>query len=153
LLDRSREDLRRSIWNLRASLLEQSTLPEALQRIARDRGTGQIARIAVESEGPPRPLPDFVAGNLLLLAQEAITNALKHAKAQHIGLALKFSDEAVTLSIRDNGQGFDPTTAVGTKEGHFGLQGMRERIKRLGGILQITSQPGEGTIITATVQV
>ena len=153
LLDRSREDLRRSIWNLRASLLEEDTLFGALQKIALDRGAGQTTRIVVESEGALRPLPDSVADNLLLLAQEGITNALKHAKAQQICLKLKFSDRAVTLSIYDDGQGFDPVLAAGTKEGHFGLRGMRERSKHLGGDLQITSNPGAGTTILVTVQV
>ena len=151
LLGRSREDLRRSIWNLRATPLEKNTLTEALREVAADRCAGLSVRIAVECEGTPRPLPDFVAGNLLLLAQEGITNALKHAKPGRIDLHLKFPERAVTLVIRDDGAWFDPSTADGPKDGHFGLQGMRERIKRLGGRLTIKSAPGHGTIITATV--
>ncbi len=151
LLDRSREDLRRSIWNLRAAPLEQHTLAEALQEIAADRSAGLAVRIAVECEGDPRALPDIVAGNLLLLAQEGITNALKHATPTRIELHLNFSPRAVILTIRDDGRGFDPATAGGPKDGHFGLQGMRERIKRLGGQLEIKSSPGKGTIITASV--
>ena len=58
---------------------------------------------------------------------------------------------AVILTIRDDGRGFDPATADGPKDGHFGLQGMRERIKRLGGQLEIKSAVGKGTIITASV--
>ncbi len=151
LLGRSREDLRRSIWNLRAYSLEKNTLTEALQEIAAHRSAGLAVRIAVECEGTPQPLPDFVAGNLLLLAQEGITNALKHARPGRIELRLKFSGRAVTLVIRDDGAGFEPATADGPKTGHFGLQGMRERMKRLDGHLEIKSTPGHGTIITATV--
>ena len=151
LLNRSREDLRRSIWNLRATSLEKNTLPEALREIAADRCAGLTVGIAVESEGATRPLPDLVAGNLLLLAQEGITNALKHARPGQIVLRLSFAERAVTLVISDDGAGFDPATANGPKDGHFGLQGMRERLKRLGGRLQITSAPGQGTVITATV--
>ena len=151
LLDRSREDLRRSIWNLRAAPLEQHTLAEALQEIAADRSAGQAVHIAVECAGVHRPLADIVAGNLLLLAQEGITNALKHAQPRRIGLHLDFSPQAITLTIRDDGCGFDPARADGPKDGHFGLQGMRERIKRLGGRIEIKSTPGQGTVITATV--
>ena len=151
LLGRSREDLRRSIWNLRANPLEKHTLTEALREVAADRSAGMAVRIVVECDGAPRPLPDFVAGNLLLLAQEGITNALKHAQPGEIALHLKFPEREVTLIIRDDGIGFDPSTANGPKDGHFGLQGMRERIKRLGGRLEIMSAPGNGTIITATV--
>ncbi len=152
MLTRSREDLRRSIWNLRANSLEKNTLTEALREIAESRSAGLSVRIVVKEEGSPRPLVDFVAGNLLLLAQEAITNALKHAKPGQVDLCLSFSGRAITLTISDDGVGFDPATAAGPQDGHFGLQGMRERIKRLGGRLEIASKPGRGTSITATVQ-
>jgi len=151
LLDRSREDLRRSIWNLRATPLEQHTLLEALQEVALDRSAGQPIAITVECRGAERPLPDIVDGNLLLLAQEGITNAFKHALPTRIVLALSFRVHEVELSIRDDGRGFDPATADGPKSGHFGLQGMRERMKRLGGRLGIESSPGRGTVIVATV--
>ncbi|MBI4626150.1 MAG: sensor histidine kinase [Verrucomicrobia bacterium] len=151
LLDRSREDLRRSIWNLRASPLEKNTLTEALREVAADRSSGTTTRIVVECDGTQTALPDFVAGNLLLLAQEGITNALKHARPAQIDLILRFVGRAVTLIIRDDGAGFDPATVDGPKDGHFGLQGMRERIKRLGGQLEIKSVRDTGTTITATV--
>ncbi len=152
LLDRSREDLRRSIWNLRANPLEQHTLAEALREVAADRSAGLGLAIEVASRGEERPMPDFVAGNLLLLAQEGITNALKHAAPTRIDLQLEFTPQEITLEIRDDGRGFDPATADGPKDGHFGLQGMRERVKRLGGRLTLRSAPGRGTAITATVR-
>jgi signal transduction histidine kinase len=153
LLDRSREDVRRSVWELRTNPLEGNTLTEALRCIAADRSAGLDVRIAVESEGEPQPLPDFVAGNLLLLAQEGITNALKHAAPQHITLRLTFTKNEVTLRIRDDGRGFIPASALGPREGHFGLQGMRERAKRLGGTLTIESAPGAGTHVSVSVPV
>jgi signal transduction histidine kinase len=153
LLGRSREDLRRSIWNLRASPLENNTLTEALHEVVADRSAGLTVTITVEGHGQPRALPDFVAGNLLLLAQEGITNALKHAAPTQIKLDLRFGDHDLTLTIRDDGTGFDPPAASGPKDGHFGLQGMRERMKRLGGRLELRSRPGEGTTVTATVPV
>ena len=64
---------------------------------------------------------------------------------------LSFALHAVTLVIRDDGVGFDPSTVEGPKEGHFGLQGMRERMKRLGGRIEIKSVAMSGTTITATV--
>jgi signal transduction histidine kinase len=151
LLNRSREDLRRSIWNLRATQLEKNTLAEALQEIATDRSAGLTVEITVAIEGEQRALTDLVAGNLLLLAQEGITNALKHAQPARVELHLSFALHAVTLVIRDDGVGFDPSTVEGPKEGHFGLQGMRERMKRLGGRVEIKSAPKSGTTLTATV--
>jgi signal transduction histidine kinase len=149
LLGRSREDLRRSIWNLRANPLERNTLSGAFREVAADRSAGTATRIFVKCRGIERPLPDFVAGNLLLFAQEAITNALKHAGPCEIELGLNFAPHALSLAIHDNGCGFDPADIDGPKDGHFGLQGMRERIKRLGGRLEIRSAPGHGTLLTA----
>lgn len=151
LLARSREDLRRSIWNLRANPLEKNSLVEALRQVAADRGTGPEVRITLDVQGTERALPDFVAGNLLLLTQEAITNALKHAKPTHISLELRFAEKTVSLTVRDDGCGFDLKQVAGPKDGHFGLQGMRERMKRLGGSLEVKSVAGEGTRITADV--
>lgn len=151
LLASSREDLRRSIWNLRANPLEQLTFTEALREVTANRAVGLGVEVSLHTEGDERPLPDFVAGNLLLLAQEAITNALKHAEAKLIEVRLKFEERRVTLEIRDDGKGFNPSAAAGPQLGHFGLQGMRERVKRLGGEIDIQSAPGRGTSIVASV--
>ena len=151
VLDRSREDLRRSIWNLRINPLEAADLAGALRELSANRSAGIATRIVVSCEGEPRPLPDFVAGNLLLLVQEGITNALKHAAPSQIDLRVKFAMHAVTVEVADNGTGFVVGDAAGPKQGHFGLQGMRERMKRLGGILEIVSARGAGTVIRVTV--
>lgn len=151
VLDRSREDLRRSIWNLRANPLDAANLTDALREIAATRSAGLSLRIVVQSTGQTRPLPEFVAGNLLLLTQEAITNAIKHAKASEIRIGLEFAEKSVTLEVADDGVGFQAAHAAGPKQGHFGLQGMKERIKRLGGQLRILTQPGSGTRVRVTV--
>ena len=151
LLNRSREDLRRSIWNLRATVLESKTLAEALQEVAANRSEDLAVRIVVTCEGPEHALPESVAGNLLLFAQEGITNALKHARATQIDLRLSFPGRDVALTIGDDGIGFVLEDVDGPKEGHFGLQGMRERIKRLGGRFEISSAPGRGTTVAAIV--
>lgn len=151
LLGRSREDVQRSVFNLRSNLLEGGSLAAALQRIADDRALGIAAKISVESTDPVPHVPDFIAGNLLLIAQEAITNALKHTQPQQIALKLACRENTLTLTIEDDGAGFDPASAPGIQHGHFGLQGMRERMKRLGGSLDIQSRSGAGTTLTASV--
>jgi signal transduction histidine kinase len=150
-LSRSREDVRRSVWNLRAQGLEGRTLAEALRESAASQSDSQTVRMAVEVEGAPIPLPDFIAGNLLLLAQEAMTNALKHASANSISARVRFNGDGVAVAIEDDGCGFDPVQAPGQKDGHFGLQGMRERVKRLGDTLEIESRVGTGTRVVAHV--
>lgn len=153
LLARSREDVQRSVFNLRTNLLEGGSLTTALQRIADDRSLGIAAKITVETDDPAPHVPDYIAGNLLLIAQEAITNALKHAQPKNIRLKLACSQNRLTLAIEDDGTGFDPASAPGIQQGHFGLQGMRERMKRLGGSLNVQSRTGEGTTLIASVAV
>jgi signal transduction histidine kinase len=150
-LDRSREDVRRSVWNLRAQGLEGRTLYEALCQMVAGISAGQPVETRCDIEGEHVALPDFIAGNLLLLAQEAVTNARKHAGARRITVHVAFEDAGVSLKVADDGRGFNPADAPGLKDGHFGLQGMRERVKRLGGTLGITSTPGKGTEVAAHV--
>jgi signal transduction histidine kinase len=153
LLASTREDVRRSVWNLRVNALEGRTLPEAIQSAANRLAAGRDIIVAVETEGEPRALPDLIAGNLLLLAMEAMTNAFKHAEPRSILARVAFAGDAVRLIVEDDGRGFDPNKAAGPDEGHFGIQGMRERIKRLGGTLAVESTPGSGTRITASLSV
>jgi signal transduction histidine kinase len=150
-LARSREDVRRSVWNLRAQGLEGRTLDEALRQMVAILTDSSGVRSTCEVEGSSVPLPDFISGNLLLLAQEGVTNALKHAGANRIEVSVEYSTDGVSLRIEDDGCGFDPGTAPGLREGHFGLQGMRERVKRLGGAIEITSAAGQGCQIRARV--
>lgn len=150
-LDRSREDLHRTVWGLRVLDLEGGGLVETLRERVKGMGADDSVRFEVTAGGTPFPLPDLIAGNLLLLAQEAMTNALKHARAQAITAHVEFREDGVTVSVTDDGSGFDPKNAPNHREGHFGLQGMRERVKRLGGELRIRASPGQGTCIEAEV--
>jgi signal transduction histidine kinase len=150
-LDRSREDVHRTVWDLRAHGLDGRSLMVVLRERALAMVAGRPEKITVESEGETVALPDFIAGNLLLLAQEAVTNALKHAGAHSITARIIFLPDGVTVRVTDDGAGFDPLLAPGQSSGHFGLQGMRERMKRIGGTLQIESRTGAGTRIEASV--
>ena len=89
----------------------------------------------------------------MIVAQEAMTNALKHGEPRSILVRLVFSGETLRLTVEDDGCGFDPAQAATPREGHFGLQGMRERVKRLGGVVEIGSAPGKGTCVAVTVPV
>ena len=151
LLAQSREEVRRSVWNLRAQSLNGRNLAEVLRDVAAGLSTRNPVLTRVTVNGEERDLPDFIAGHLLLLAQESMTNAIKHAKPENLHIGLEFDDNSVELSIHDDGAGFDPSHAPGLAEGHLGLQGMRERMKRLGGAVNVESSPGRGTTIRARV--
>jgi signal transduction histidine kinase len=143
-------EARRSVMDLRASMLEGQNLGAALQAGAKawTAGTGVETEVAVA--GPENPLPDEVEHNLLRIGQEAVTNALKHAAASKIRIQLTREARSVSLRIEDNGRGFDQRDAFSPLTGHFGVLGMRERAERLGGSMRLTSSPGEGTAVEVT---
>lgn len=149
----SRVDLRRSIWDLRSRELEQFDLYKALSlgasRIAGNAGV----RVEVETKGAVCPLPEVIEEALLRIGQEAVTNTVKHADAHCIKMELDFTGPQIILEIRDDGKGFVPENSPGPNDGHFGLLGMSERAKRLGGRITVTSAPGKGTIIRVEIPV
>jgi signal transduction histidine kinase len=153
MVQHAANDLRNSVWALRVAPLEGRTFGESLATMADHVADGDAPRIAVHAEDLALDLPEFVAGNLLLVAQEAIRNAVHHAECARVDVRVA-SDAAtrlVTLTVHDDGRGFDPAQAAGTAQGHFGLQVMRERMEGMGGRLDIETAPGRGTTITATV--
>ncbi len=91
-------------------------------------------------------LPEHATTALFRMAQESVTNALKHSKAESIEVSLTRSDDAVVLVTHDNGQGFDPRESDAT--GHYGMSSLAERCTTLGASLTIDSAPGEGTTVT-----
>ncbi|MCB8952826.1 MAG: GAF domain-containing sensor histidine kinase [Ardenticatenales bacterium] len=139
-------EARRSVRALRPRALQEATLPQALRRMLEDLDTRQ-PRLRLHQQGETRQMPARAADNLLRIGQEAVTNALKHAQAEHIDLHLTFDANAVRLTVRDDGRGFDPEQMPAG----YGLAGMRERMAELGGTLTVTSAPGKGTEVEAEV--
>jgi len=149
----SRVDLRRSIWDLRSRELEQFDLATALLISGNQIAEGAQIRIETETRGKARPLPETMEENILRIGQEAITNAVKHSGATRLVLELEFNADKVVLTIKDNGNGFAPENCLGPNEGHFGLLGMSERAKRLGGKISVNSTLGVGTTISVEIPV
>ena len=149
LMSRSQIEVRQSVWDLRRLVQEQFDLSSALLENARQITSGGNVEVDLKTSGPVQPLPEVVEENFLRICREALTNVMKHAGATFVNIQLDFEPRQVVLRIRDNGRGFDPQTAVGPRDGHFGLLGMSERVKRIGGRFNLISSPGNG----ATVQV
>ena len=108
---------------------------------------------AVTTTGTARQLHPEVEIALLRTGQEALANVGKHATVSRVGVTLSYMEDVVTLDVRDDGIGFD---AAGLPEevadgSGFGLTGMRQRVARVAGRLEIESAPGEGTAVSATV--
>jgi len=82
-----------------------------------------------------------------------VANAVRHGQAREVAIGLAFEREAVRLSVKDGGCGFDPGAVASEREGHFGLMGIRERVKKLGGRLRLESAPGRGTAVLVEIPV
>jgi len=144
-------EARRSVMDLRASALDSQDLAAAIESGTRMWTAGSGVDVEVDVEGPPAQLPEEMEQNLLRIAQEAVTNALKHASAHRIGVKLHQEARKLYLRVVDDGRGFDQQDAFSSRGGHFGLIGMRERAERMGGELRLASHPGEGTQLEVTV--
>jgi len=144
-------EARRSVMDLRSSVLENQDLAAALESGMRLWIAGAPVDISVDVTGPPAKLPEDVEQHLLRIAQEAVTNVVKHAGANKIVIKLHREARKLYLRIVDNGHGFEQGDAFSAVGGHFGLIGMRERAERVGGELRLASHPGEGTEVEVMV--
>ncbi|MFJ3897538.1 sensor histidine kinase [Streptomyces sp. NPDC090083] len=145
-------EARRSVQNLAPIALEHDGLPEALKNTVTEWGERASVRAEFTVTGITEQLHDEVSATLLRIAQEALSNAARHAGATRVGVTLSFLGEEVILDIRDDGRGFDPLALPErTRTGGFGLDGMRARAERIAGSLTIESEPGHGTALSARV--
>lgn len=144
-------EARRSVWDLRCQLLEHGDLVSAIPQLVEALVSREQAKVDVRIEGSPVRLAGQLEMNLLRIAQEAVANAMKHGRAQHVNIELRYSTAFVCLTITDNGQGFAASQASPT--GHFGLLDMRERAQSMGSRLEIESEPGHGVRILVRVPI
>ena len=146
--------LRTLIFELRPAEVAGSGLAETLERYVAGLRRVYPVKIDVRTEGEGRIKPG-VERQLFGIAQEALNNALKHSGASEIDVRLAVADKGATLSISDNGSGFDPGVRYDALSAHskrLGLTSMQERADSLGGRLRIDSKPGAGTTVTLELQ-
>jgi signal transduction histidine kinase len=153
MVNHANGELQRSVWAMRSLPIPDQSLSQSLRILAARLGEGRHAAITVETSAGVDDAPAVAAGQILLIVQEAITNALRHGRPQSIRVTVdsKAEDDTTHVIVRDDGAGFEMGEQRGTESGHFGIHGMRERAERLGGSLWIESRPGEGTTVHAVV--
>jgi two-component system, NarL family, sensor kinase len=142
------DEVRRSVMDLRAAPLEGHSLADALLTLVQNYRRTCALNFEVNIMGASQPLPVRVEVGLYRILQESINNILKHAQAKQVTLTLVASSEVVRLEIEDDGCGFDPQQIP---DHHFGIIGMNERARLLGGKLLLESCPGQGTRIDIMV--
>ncbi len=143
-------EARRSVAALQPHQLEDAHLPEAMTTLARNWTETTGVDLHVEVTGDRVPLSPAIEVTLFRVAQEALANVAKHAGATRAGLTLSYTGAVVLLDIRDDGTGID-NPGSDNPGGGFGLSSMRQRLRGVGGTLEVESTPGEGTAVSATV--
>ncbi|WP_372897817.1 sensor histidine kinase [Stieleria sp.] len=153
MIQHGQEDLRNTVWALHCLPQTEGSFVDSVKQMTRRLVQGHDTTINIQSAESFPVLADFIAGNLLLVIQEAVHNAIKHARAERIEVELSGSPDQdhVSVIVRDHGIGFDLNTRKTSSDGHFGMEGMEQRIERLGGTLAIESQRGVGTTIHADI--
>ena len=146
----SLSEARRSVRALRPEQLDDLQLAEAVAALAQSWSRRSGVAVHAETTGEGRSLSPDLEATLFRVAQEALANVAKHADASKVWLTLSYLDDVVLLDIRDDGIGFDPAARAHDR---YGLEGMRRRLRRVGGTLEVESSPGEGTAINASVPV
>lgn len=146
----ARQEVQHAVWDMESPLLEGAELGAALQNLTTFVNADGVG-IEVSVDGTAVPLGRMANHNLLRIAQEATTNAFRHARANRISVRLAYGADSVSLAVADDGVGFQPTEVLQDRAGHLGLRGIRARVKRLGGKLAIDSVPGQGTTIRVAV--
>ncbi len=142
-------DMRLLIFELHPPVLEKEGLVTAVQTRLETVEARSGLQSAFHVQGTESRLPLAIEENLYRIVQEALNNAVKHAKAEQVTVNLRFDDHLFSLEVGDDGIGFDPIRA--RKSGGLGLRGIEERVQRIGGQLHVESSPQKGTILKVEV--
>ena len=149
MLGSCRTELRRCIWDLRSDALGKTDLARAVLKSI-ESITGETA-VSANFNVPRNKVSDSAMHATLSIIRELVANAVNHGKARNISIEGTLSGDMLRFSVSDDGCGFDVANAPGIDDGHFGLAGVQERIRRHGGKFSISSAPGQGTTTTATL--
>jgi ligand-binding sensor domain-containing protein/signal transduction histidine kinase len=143
------DEARQAVWNLRGNEVAPESLAASLQemseRVSREYGVAAECRV----DGTPFPVGKQATHELMMVAREGLYNAVLHGEPSRIAASLQFTAQELSLEIADDGQGFD--VAARPAEGHYGLQGLRERVSRIEGRVAIESHPGQGTTVRVQI--
>ena len=148
-LESCRQELRNCLWDLRNRALELPTMDAAIRQTLAPhiKNIDLSVRFAV----PREAISDNTAHAILRIIRELVTNALRHGHATAIKIAGSVEGGKLLFSVKDNGCGFDPEGAPSIEDGHFGLQGIRERIAPFNGDFKIESASGKGAKATISL--
>lgn len=145
MLDSCRTELKRCLFDLRGDALEEKDLARAIERTLAT-SLGDIGAVTVDFAAAREELDDYVAHSVLCIVRELASNAVRHGKARSVKIRGAIRDGKVAFSVTDDGSGFDPANRPGPESGHFGLVGIADRVRHLGGEMRADSRPGGPTV-------
>jgi signal transduction histidine kinase len=149
-LGQATQEGRAALNSLRTATTRTNDLAEALRRVTEDGGIPSSMGVTFSVLGDAREMHPIVRDEIYRIGYEAIRNACTHSGASRLQVELRYADD-LALRVLDNGTGIDAAIADRGKDGHFGLQGMRERAARIGGKLTLVSSSNSGTEISLIV--
>lgn len=145
----SMTEMRCALWDLYPEELQKLDLKNAIEMLVKDLTADNGLSVQFSLDGKVRRLPLDIEKGLLRISQEALSNIVKHARAREVRIDLFLDSERARLSVKDDGQGFQPELNAGS----FGLTSMQDRTKAMGGIWTIHSEPGRGTEVHASIPI
>ena len=143
----SRDELRNCLWDLRSKALEEPDMNAAIRKTL-EPYVSDIS-LMIRFNVPRTLFTDNTAHALMRIIRELVLNAIRHGHARTVKIAGSRENGQLLFSVRDDGCGFDPSAVPGIGQGHFGLQGVRERMRHLKGSVDIESASGAGTYVSA----
>jgi signal transduction histidine kinase len=139
------DEAREAVWNLRRNKAAENSFATALQGMAEQIAGEYGIPVSCELSGKPFVLNQFATHELLMMVREALYNAALHARPRKIEIRANFAKNDLTLEVRDDGSGFDPSAIRPHRDHRYGLVGMRERVQSVGGRFNLVSAAGKGT--------
>ncbi len=150
MLGSCRRELQSCLLDLRNRTFEEKDLSEAIRHTVSPLSGN--ADVSVRFNVPRELLSDTTMNTVLKIVRELVVNAIRHGNAAHVRIAGEREEDTIRFSVKDDGSGFDCATAPGPTQGHFGLQGIRERVEEFGGTVEVESESGSGTKVTVTMK-
>jgi protein-histidine pros-kinase len=150
MLQRAHSETRRLISGVRPPILDESGIAAAIAHLVHSHAGAAAPKVNFHSDVKVGRLAKVLENAIYRIAQESLANALQHSGSERIAVSFIQENGSLRLEVQDWGVGFDPESVA---ENRFGLEGIRERIKLLGGELSIQSEPGKGTRILAVLPI
>ncbi len=147
LVERIQSEARNLVADLRDDTSAAADLVTALENLAAHRAPGAPA-LVIDAAAPLPPLRSHIIHHLRMIAQESVTNAMKHAAASKVTITLAAEADCLTMSIADDGRGFDPASIAQGQPGHFGCMGIRERCRKIGAAVRWDASATGGAVVT-----